>query len=100
MSQSSIDDICVVRVSGWMGDLGSMKGDRGREERRKQEWILAEGLNTGTSVNFELKQEATDLDCNRSNVGGFHSTDDLWSWSGMKKCALPALIDATVLQVE
>jgi len=30
-------------VSGWLGDLGSMRGDRGREERRTQEWILAEG---------------------------------------------------------
>jgi len=29
-------------VSGWLGDLGSMRGDRGREERRTQEWILAE----------------------------------------------------------
>jgi len=47
-----------------------------------------------------LKQEAKDLGCSRSNVGGFHSTDDLWSWPGMKKCALPALIDAAVLQVE
>jgi len=25
------------------GDLGSMRGDRGHEERRMQEWILAEG---------------------------------------------------------
>jgi len=24
-------------VSGWLGDLGSMRGDRGREERRTQE---------------------------------------------------------------
>jgi len=30
-------------VSGWLGDLGSMRGDRGYEERRTQEWILAEG---------------------------------------------------------
>jgi len=34
---------CVVRVSGWLGDLGSMRGDRGREERRTQEWILFSG---------------------------------------------------------
>jgi len=38
-------------VSGWLGDLGSMRGDRGREERATQERILAEGENTGTSVN-------------------------------------------------
>ena len=36
-----------VDSRGWSvlseGDLGSMRGDRGREERRTQEWILAEG---------------------------------------------------------
>ena len=30
-------------MSGWLGDLGSMRGYRGREERRTQEWI-AEGV--------------------------------------------------------
>jgi len=33
----------ALRVSGWLGDLGYMRGDRRREERRTQEWILAEG---------------------------------------------------------
>jgi len=32
-----------------------MRGDRGYEERRKQEWILAEGLKTGTSANLEQR---------------------------------------------
>ena len=26
-------------MSGWLGDLGSMRGDRGYEEKRTQEWI-------------------------------------------------------------
>jgi len=43
---------CILQVSGWLGDLGHMMGDRGREERRTQEWILVEGQNTGTSENF------------------------------------------------
>jgi len=37
------DDTCAVRVTGWLGDLGFMRGDRGSEERRMQEWYLAEG---------------------------------------------------------
>jgi len=45
----TVDDTCVVQVSGWLEDLGHMRGDRGREDRRTQEWILAEGQNTGTS---------------------------------------------------
>ena len=31
------------RVSGWLGDLGHMGVGQGSEQRRTQEWILAEG---------------------------------------------------------
>ena len=38
-----------------------MRGDRGREERRTQEWILAQGYNTGTSVNLEQRWSGLSL---------------------------------------
>ena len=31
-------------MSGWLGDLGSMRGDRGYEERRTQQWIFSGGV--------------------------------------------------------
>ena len=30
-------------MPGWLGDLGSMRGDRGCDERRTKESVLAEG---------------------------------------------------------
>lgn len=59
---------------------------------------LARRLNAFLT-DLALRKEGEDGGCSRSNVGGFHSTDDLWGWPEMQACALPALVDAAVGQV-
>lgn len=59
---------------------------------------LAHRLNAFLT-NLALQKEGEHAGCSRSNVGGFHSADDLWSWTEVQDCALPALVDAAVVQV-
>jgi hypothetical protein len=59
---------------------------------------LAHRLNAFLT-DLALQKEGEHAGCSRSNVGGFHSADDLWSWTEVQDCALPALVDAAVGQV-
>eukprot|EP00928_Gymnodinium_smaydae_P012327 TRINITY_DN14477_c0_g1_i1.p1 TRINITY_DN14477_c0_g1~~TRINITY_DN14477_c0_g1_i1.p1 ORF type:complete len:334 (+),score=50.93 TRINITY_DN14477_c0_g1_i1:199-1200(+) len=50
-----------------------------------------------------LQKESEVEGCSRSNVGGFHSADDLWRWSEMEceiGCRVFSLMQSAMLQVE
>lgn len=54
-------------------------------------------------TSLALEKESESSGCNRSNVGGWHSSDDLWQWkemTGEQGCRVAGIVRSAVHQVE
>jgi len=83
-------------VSGWLGDLGSMRGDRGSEERRTQEWSWSRGVKHWDKCKLATVLERVVFTSSRTARLEFNKALDAGkNW----KCVLLCCIDPRVRKI-